>query len=143
MKFEKSFLSNISKYGRSDLFNYKGQQAKHLKVWECTQSRLPSNGFEEMILLTEQGKLWKYPIDNEQGMDAEQQVPFEDHVFFEDQLTGFPKNDYIERFMELVTSGLARNPYMTVDRKREVIKFYRDYFEHHREHYKNAGLELA
>lgn len=28
----------------------------------------PANGFEEMILWTEQGKLWKFPIDNEQGI---------------------------------------------------------------------------
>jgi small subunit ribosomal protein S31 len=28
----------------------------------------PSNPFEEMIRWTEQGILWKYPIDNEQGM---------------------------------------------------------------------------
>ncbi len=28
----------------------------------------PSNSFEEMIRWTEQGILWKYPIDNEQGM---------------------------------------------------------------------------
>lgn len=28
----------------------------------------PTNGFEEMIMWTEQGKLWKYPIDNEDGM---------------------------------------------------------------------------
>ena len=27
----------------------------------------PINGFEEMILLTNQGKLWNFPIDNEQG----------------------------------------------------------------------------
>lgn len=27
----------------------------------------PSNYFQEMILWTEQGKLWKFPIDNEQG----------------------------------------------------------------------------
>ena len=28
----------------------------------------PKNAFEEMILLTEEGKLWKFPINNEQGM---------------------------------------------------------------------------
>lgn len=28
----------------------------------------PSNYFQEMILWTEQGKLWKFPIDNEQGL---------------------------------------------------------------------------
>jgi small subunit ribosomal protein S31 len=27
----------------------------------------PINGFEEMITLTKQGKLWNFPIDNEQG----------------------------------------------------------------------------
>lgn len=27
----------------------------------------PSNYFQQMILWTEQGKLWKFPIDNEQG----------------------------------------------------------------------------
>lgn len=26
------------------------------------------SGFDEMIRLTEEGKLWNYPIDNEQGM---------------------------------------------------------------------------
>lgn len=28
----------------------------------------PTNGFEEMIMWTEQGKLWQYPINNEAGM---------------------------------------------------------------------------
>lgn len=28
----------------------------------------PSNYFQQMILWTEQGKLWKFPIDNEQGL---------------------------------------------------------------------------
>ena len=27
----------------------------------------PSNAFEEQIRWTEEGKLWKFPIDNEQG----------------------------------------------------------------------------
>lgn len=27
----------------------------------------PSNYFQQMILWTDQGKLWKFPIDNEQG----------------------------------------------------------------------------
>ncbi|KAF6029598.1 mRpS31 [Bugula neritina] len=31
----------------------------------------PHNAFEEMIQWTEEGKLWKFPIDNEQGMDEE------------------------------------------------------------------------
>ncbi len=27
----------------------------------------PINGFDDMILLTNEGKLWKFPVDNEQG----------------------------------------------------------------------------
>ena len=27
----------------------------------------PLNGFDEMVTLTNEGKLWKFPIDNEQG----------------------------------------------------------------------------
>lgn len=33
-------------------------------------NRLPYNGFEEMIKLTNEGKLWHYPIDNEQGTNG-------------------------------------------------------------------------
>lgn len=28
---------------------------------------VPTNGFDEAILLTERGQLWRFPIDNEQG----------------------------------------------------------------------------
>jgi len=35
---------------------------------ERTVIQPPSNAFEEMIRWTEQGKLWKYPINNEQGI---------------------------------------------------------------------------
>lgn len=30
-------------------------------------NRIPYNGYEEMIKLTNEGKMWHYPIDNEQG----------------------------------------------------------------------------
>jgi len=30
----------------------------------------PSNAFEEMMRWTEEGKLWTFPIDNEQGTTA-------------------------------------------------------------------------
>lgn len=33
-------------------------------------NRLPYNGFEEMIKLTSEGKMWHYPIDNEQGTNG-------------------------------------------------------------------------
>lgn len=46
-----------------------------LKTWSTLEQRelkalttySPANIFQELILWTEQGKLWKFPIDNEQG----------------------------------------------------------------------------
>lgn len=39
-------------------------QARELKL---AVTHPPSNYFQKMALWTEQGKLWKFPIDNEQG----------------------------------------------------------------------------
>lgn len=36
-------------------------------IWD--RSFGPTNGFEEMIELTKQGKMWPYPIDNEYQID--------------------------------------------------------------------------
>lgn len=49
--------------------------APRLTTWETLQEKEfklalthpPENVFQEMIMWTEQGKLWKFPIDNEQG----------------------------------------------------------------------------
>lgn len=161
MKVKKStpvLFQKLRTFGNSDLFNYatnKNYNPDDLKapnsdIWtrlhqyEIENSHIgtPYNAFEEMIVLTEQGKLWKYPIDNEQGMDEEKQIPFEEHVFLEHLLEDFPQHDYIRQFMGLICSGLARNHWMTVERKHEIIKFYKDYFEEHKELYKTAGLEI-
>ncbi|CAG2121257.1 unnamed protein product, partial [Medioppia subpectinata] len=50
----------------------------------------PKNMFEEMIQWTEEGKLWKYPINNEQGLEEEEKVPFYEHVLLDHLLEGFP-----------------------------------------------------
>lgn len=87
------------------------------------------NGFDEMIQLTEEGKLWKYPIDNERGLEEEQKVPFYEHVFLEQHLEGFPDIPEVLNFMELVIIGLGKNPYLTVQQKKEHIEWFRTYFE--------------
>lgn len=51
------------------------ESADILSTWSYLQARElklavthpPSNYFQKMALWTEQGKLWKFPIDNEQG----------------------------------------------------------------------------
>ena len=109
---------------------------------EHSYMRMPTNGFEELIQLTEAGKLWRFPVDNEQGMEREQQIPFEEHVFLERHLEGFPQNEHVQTFMRLILAGLARNPWMTVERKQEAIKFHKEYFESKREMYRKAGYDL-
>ncbi|XP_025096751.1 28S ribosomal protein S31, mitochondrial-like isoform X2 [Pomacea canaliculata] len=88
----------------------------------------PSNAFEEMIEWTDSGKLWTFPINNEQGMD-EVNVGFHQHVFLEDQITDFPRRGPIRHFMELVIIGLSKNPYLTVQQKHEHIDWFRQYFK--------------
>lgn len=146
----------LKKFGNSELFSYATRSKETLKrsrtlpVWDSfvehdlknVNMKLPLNGFDEMIQLTEQGKLWRYPIDNEQGLEEEKQVPFEDHVFLDHLLEGFPDNENIRSFMKTVMSGLGRNHWMSVERKHEIIRFYRDYFEAHKDAYKRAGFDI-
>lgn len=90
----------------------------------------PANYFQKMALWTEQGKLWKFPIDNEQGLDEEAKVSFTEHIFLEDHLEPWcPKRGPIRHFMELVCVGLSKNYFITAQEKRDHILWFRDYFE--------------
>lgn len=152
------YMSKISKFGNSEMFNYATDkrcsdnelETNRLKIWDQLQEydtknaeiRLPTNGFEEAILLTEQGRLWRYPIDNEQGLDKEREVPFEDHVFLDHLLEDFPKNEHVQMVMQLIVAGLGKNHWITVERKHEIIQFYKEYFEEKRDLYKQSGFDI-
>ncbi|CAF3432969.1 unnamed protein product [Rotaria sp. Silwood1] len=88
----------------------------------------PRNAFEEMIQWTNDGILWKFPINNEQDIGPEADVPFYEHVLLERHLNDFPNSPLIRQFMELVCVGLGRNPYWTVEQKIEHINWFRTYF---------------
>uniref|UniRef100_A0A1A9WDH7 Small ribosomal subunit protein mS31 n=1 Tax=Glossina brevipalpis TaxID=37001 RepID=A0A1A9WDH7_9MUSC len=93
-------------------------------------SHPPANYYEKMALWTEQGKLWHFPINNEQDLDDEHDVDFSDHIFLEQHLESWcPKQGPIRHFMELVCVGLSKNPYLTAKEKKAHILWYRDYFE--------------
>ncbi|KAM5181309.1 small ribosomal subunit protein mS31 [Mantella aurantiaca] len=95
----------------------------------ATASESPArNGFEEMIQWTNEGKLWTFPINNEAGLDDEQNVEFHEHIFLDKYLEDFPNEGPIRHFMELVVCGLSKNPYLTVQQKKEHIDWFRDYF---------------
>ncbi|KAK9877189.1 hypothetical protein WA026_016937 [Henosepilachna vigintioctopunctata] len=103
----------------------------------------PSNYFQEMIQWTEQGKLWKFPIDNEQGLEKERDVSFADHIFLEQHLEPWcPPRGPIRHFMELVCVGLSKNSYLTVEAKKEHIEWYRNYFEDKRKLLEEVGASL-
>ena len=87
----------------------------------------PTNAFEMMML--EVDKSWKFPIDNEIGLDDEDQSTFEDHVFLNEYLELFPMKGQIRRFMELVITGLQQNPYCSVSEKIDKIYWFKDYFD--------------
>ncbi|XP_035522991.1 28S ribosomal protein S31, mitochondrial [Morone saxatilis] len=90
----------------------------------------PRNGFDEMIQWTKEGKMWQYPINNEVGLEEEASVSFHEHIFLERHLEeGFPRRGPVRHFMELVVAGLSKNPYLTVQQKREHISWFRDYFK--------------
>lgn len=89
----------------------------------------PKNIYEQMIIWTEQGKLWKFPIDNEQGMDDEKKVFFAEHIFLEPLIDEWcPSKGPIKHFMELVCVGLSKNPFLTVEEKKDHINWFRQYF---------------
>ncbi|XP_006628295.3 small ribosomal subunit protein mS31 [Lepisosteus oculatus] len=102
----------------------------------------PRNGFEEMIQWTHDGKLWRYPINNEEGLEEEADIPFHEHVFLEKHLEDFPKQGPIRHFMELVITGLSKNPYLTVRQKTEHIAWFREYFQQKEDLLKEAEVYL-
>ncbi|XP_076766723.1 mitochondrial ribosomal protein S31 [Xylocopa sonorina] len=123
-----------------------------LKIWNSCEEKVlksivtqyPENAFHEMIEWTNQGKVWKFPIDNEQGMEMEQNVHFSKHVFLERHLSPWcPAKGPIRHFMELVCIGLSKNPYMTFDEKYDHIMWYKDYFSGKKDLLQKLGLEIA
>ncbi|XP_055531450.1 28S ribosomal protein S31, mitochondrial [Wyeomyia smithii] len=113
-----------------------------LDTWKRLQERElrlavthpPANYFQKMALWTEQGKLWKFPINNEQGLEEEAKVSFTDHIFLEEHLEPWcPKRGPVRHFMELVCVGLSKNYFISAKEKKEHILWFRDYFEQKKE----------
>ncbi|XP_026812668.1 28S ribosomal protein S31, mitochondrial [Rhopalosiphum maidis] len=101
----------------------------HEKSLQTAVTHPPKNIYEQMIIWTEQGKLWKFPINNEQGMNDEHNVFFAEHVFLEPLIDEWcPKKGPIRHFMELVCVGLSKNPFLSVEEKKDHINWFRQYF---------------
>ncbi|KAM8784597.1 small ribosomal subunit protein mS31 isoform 1-T1 [Rhynchonycteris naso] len=98
------------------------------------------NGFEEMIQWTKEGKLWEFPINNEAGFDDDGSE-FHEHIFLDKHLEGFPQQGPIRHFMELVTCGLSKNPYLSVKQKVEHIEWFKNYFNQKKDILKESGIQ--
>nr|CAG4641637.1 EOG090X04UC [Eurycercus lamellatus] len=93
----------------------------------------PANGFQQMIQWTRKGKMWHFPINNEQGMEEEEHIGFHEHVFLQPHLEPWcPRRGPVRHFMELVVVGLSKNPYMSLSTKLEHIQWFRDFFDQQR-----------
>lgn len=77
------------------------------------------------------------------GLGEEASVSFHEHIFLEKHLAeGFPQKGPVRHFMELVVGGLSKNPYLTVQQKKEHISWFRDYFHQKEEVLKEADVYL-
>lgn len=106
-------------------------EQEELKLYE---QKSPKNAFEEMINWTKEGKLWKYPINNEEGLDESvTKERFDEHVFFDDLIEQSPDKQPIREFMNDAALGLSKNPYMTAERKRSYLQYYNEYFNQNKD----------
>lgn len=129
--FKPSDMSGTSIQPDDILSTWSRLQERELKL---AVTHPPSNYFQKMALWTEQGKLWQFPIDNEQGMYGEAAVSFTEHIFLDQHLAGWcPSKGPVRHFMELVCVGLSKNPYYTVQQKIDHINWFRQYFDEKRE----------
>ncbi|XP_062959289.1 small ribosomal subunit protein mS31 [Cynocephalus volans] len=152
----KSLRKNIFKGKRLNIFDINAvteevpETETSPSLWDvefakqlATVSEQPfQNGFEEMIQWTKEGKLWEFPINNEAGFDDDGSE-FHEHIFLDKYLEGFPKQGPIRHFMELVTCGLSKNPYLSVKQKVEHIEWFRNYFNEKRDILKESGIQFS
>ncbi|XP_017098326.2 small ribosomal subunit protein mS31 [Drosophila bipectinata] len=137
-----SFTGSVNLYGGDGLGIFKDTQLPSstdiLTTWSQLSERElslhaahpPANYFEQMVLWTDQKKVWRFPINNEQDWTDEVDVDFSEHIFLEQHLEDWcPDKGPIRHFMELVCVGLSKNPYVTAQEKKDHILWFRDYFE--------------
>ncbi|TKC52967.1 hypothetical protein EI555_013603, partial [Monodon monoceros] len=151
----KSFRKNIFKGKRLNIFELKAvtEEAPETEaepsLWDVEFSKQLAavkeqhfqNGFEEVIQLTKEGKLWEFPTNNEAGFDDDGSE-FHEHIFLDKYLEDFPKQGPIHHFMELMTCGLSKNPYLSVKQKVEHTEWFRNYFNEKQDILKESGIQF-
>lgn len=67
---------------------------------------------------------------------------FHEHIFLDKYLEDFPKQGPIRHFMELVTCGLSKNPYLSVKQKVEHIEWFKNYFNEKKDILKESDIQF-
>ncbi|MCP9259092.1 28S ribosomal protein S31, mitochondrial [Dirofilaria immitis] len=121
--------NKLNIFKKADIPKLKDHSMKFWCEWDknaaviWNQSFGPTNAFEEMIELTEQGKMWPYPIDNEYQIGEEEDVNFYDHIFLDKYLAQYdlPEEGPVAQFMELVCVGLSKilTCLLTISKKKQ------------------------
>ncbi|KAM5288033.1 small ribosomal subunit protein mS31 [Ctenodactylus gundi] len=154
--FKRSVRKNLFKGKRLNIFDVEGftEEAREKEIspslWDVEFAKQLArvneqplqNGFDEMIQWTKEGKLWEFPVNNEAGFDDDGSE-FHEHIFLDKYLEGFPKQGPIRHFMELVTCGLSKNPYLSVKQKLEHIEWFRNYFKEKRDILKENNIQFS
>ena len=63
------------------------------------------------------------------GLEGEEAVPFHEHVFLDHWMKNVPRKSAIGQFLEVICLALSKNPYITVQRKKETFDWFIKYFK--------------
>ena len=70
--------------------------------------------------------------------ENEANISFDQHIFLDSYLEQFPQIDPIQQFMTLVLNGISHNSFLSLNEKKEIISWYKKYFEEKLETIKDA-----
>lgn len=108
----------------------RGGKSMAISNWQRTRSVFPDNNLDIIASIQLADVVYPYFA----GRDEEARSTFIDHIFLEQHLEPWcPQKGPMRNFMSLVCVGLSKNPYLTVQQKREHIEWYKNYFEEKKE----------
>ena len=99
------------------------------------------SNYEKELNLIEKERTYTYPIDtskftyfDEKLYDAEKNVDWKEHIdFVKNELSQFKGTGQLYYFLEAIGQGLAKNPYLSIEEKKDEIARYVQYFIYKKE----------
>jgi len=109
--------------------------------YENLESLRARSNYEKELNLIEKERTYTYPIDtskftyfDEKLYEAEKNVDWKQHIdFVKNELSQFKGTGQLYYFLEAIGQGLAKNPYMSLEEKKDEIARYVQYFIYKKE----------